>query len=32
MTRPVALVYRRDAPLSPTAEAFMELARGLAPA
>jgi len=32
MTRPVALIHRRDAPLSPTAEAFMELARGLAPA
>lgn len=29
MTRPVAVAYRSDTPLSPTAEAFLELARGL---
>jgi len=30
ITRPVALVYRRDTPLSAPAEAFLALARGLA--
>jgi DNA-binding transcriptional LysR family regulator len=30
ITRPVALVYRGDTPLSAPAEAFLELARGLA--
>lgn len=29
MTRPVAVAYRSDTPLSPPAEAFLELARGL---
>lgn len=30
MTRPVAVAYRADTPLSPPAEAFLALARGLA--
>jgi len=32
MRRPVAAVYRGDTPLSPPAQAFLELARGLASA